>query len=186
MKVWLFRDGCDVFHCFCRLPVFLQRFLLRSDLCVQICFRARACVCVSVYQFVSVLCCRTGENKSPAVVLISSSFVSVLRDQLSARCLPLQLHLLQTIITPFNASASQTAEPRPTTGSAGRQKRVFRTKLESELAVSFQIQQASDHWITTESKHFMSMNRPHVSSSQRERSDAKITEHESRVFSNSF
>lgn len=124
---------------FCRLPVFLQRLLLRSDLCVQICSRPLrvrttrcVCVCVSVYQFVSVLCCRTGENKSPAVVLISSSFVSVLRDQLSARCLPLQLHLLQTIITPFNANASQPADHRPTTGSTGRQKRVFRTNFESE------------------------------------------------------
>lgn len=118
---WVEQTSVIYLTVFCWHSVFLQRFLLRSDLCVQRCFPP-LCVCVCVYQFVSVLCCRTGENKSPAVVLISSSFVSVLRDQLSVLGLPLQLHLLQTIITPFNAHASQTVDRRPTTGSTGRQK----------------------------------------------------------------
>ena len=107
-------------------------------MCVCVCMCAH--VSVSVYLFVSVcvcvcmcVCCRTGENKSPAVVLISSSFVSALRDQLSALGLPLQLHLLPTIITPFNAGASQTAACRPAAGSNEGWKRVsalFRTKFE--------------------------------------------------------
>lgn len=101
------------FIVFCRLPVFLQRFLLHFDLCVRRCFPPCVCVCLSVCISVCMcVCCRTGENKSPAVVLISSSFVSVLRDQLSALGLPLQLHLLPTIITPFNCNAPQTATRR--------------------------------------------------------------------------
>lgn len=111
-------DGGDTFHCFLStscLPPEISAPLW--PLCLEM-FSSPVCVCgcvgvsVSVYLFVSLcvyVCCRTGENKSPAVVLISSSFVSALRDQLSALGLPLQLHLLPTIITPFNANATQTA-----------------------------------------------------------------------------
>ncbi len=123
------RDFCSALT-FVFGDVFLPNVCVWRCVCLFICLYLCVCMCVCVC-----VCCRTGENKSPAVVLISSSFVSALRDQLSALGLPLQLHLLPTIITPFNGSTSQTAACRPSAGSNERQKRVsalLRTKLASE------------------------------------------------------
>lgn len=71
--------------------------------------------CVREWRRVCVSVCMSGgraENKSPAVALISSSFVSALRRSVVSAQLPLQLHLLPTVITQFNASGSQTVACR--------------------------------------------------------------------------
>lgn len=185
VEIWLFREQTESSRRLWYISLFSVDFLYSSwDFCsaLTFVFMFSSCTCarVSVYQFVSVLCCRTGENKSPAVVLISSSFVSVLRDQLSVLCLPLQLHLLQTIITPFKANASQTADRRPTTGSTGRQKRVFRTKSESErvfFRCSTSVTMSNTVLLSTGNMLSISVFINRLTATVRGRG-AKITEHE--------
>lgn len=71
----------DLFHCSILTSCLPLEVSVRLwPLCSKM-FSSPVCGwrCVSVCT-----CCRREENKSPAVVLISSSFVSALRDQLSA------------------------------------------------------------------------------------------------------